>query len=352
MGASGPANASLNAQGFRWYQWEKDDGEIVKLLSVTSIRKLTGENFNLVNWQIGNVLDTVMGTVKRPAIGKRGKPLKGKWTYVPENPGEMSDFVRMYIEADGVQGKLDALRSWTREQADKPRNIAAIRGTIVHTALERNVAADRVNRDWVEATFLDLSPKDRAKRPLGVLDEDVTFVERAVANYWDMRRNVPFIIIAREPQVFNLEAGYAGSADTIIWFLPKGMTAADIPLRAHELTLPYIQSIGGFLAVGDWKTSNDIHTDNVIQVHAYGGAEFVGEDGLINHRLTAILRATLRGVVFHIRPDKWGAYVFDFNEPTFRAFYGSVAFARFQAEYPYPGPLFIESYTGSAEEAA
>jgi hypothetical protein len=22
MGASGPANAAINAQGFRWYQWE------------------------------------------------------------------------------------------------------------------------------------------------------------------------------------------------------------------------------------------------------------------------------------------------------------------------------------------
>lgn len=289
-----------------------------------------------------------MGTVKRPAIGKRGKPLKGKWQYVPENPELMAEFVERYIEAENSQPKLDDLRKWLRETADQPRNIAAIRGTIVHKALERNVKYDRIERDWVEATFLDLSARDRAKRPSGVTDEDVTFIQRAVANYWDMRTTVPFIIVAREPQVFNLSMGYGGSADTIIWFLPEGVTVADIPWKSHELTLERIQSIGGYLAVGDWKTSTSIHTDNVIQIHAYGAGEFVGEDGVINHRLTDMLQATQRGVVFHIRPDKWGVHVFDFNEPCYRAFAGSVAFARFQAEYPHPGPLFIEEHRGAA----
>ena len=66
--------------------------------------------------------------------------------------------------------------------------------------------------------------------------------------YEDMRANVPFVIIAREPQVFNLTLGYGGSADTIIWFLGHFEGGEFVPLpdvgdimrampRAHLITL-------------------------------------------------------------------------------------------------------------------
>lgn len=345
--STGPANASLNADGFRFYEWvDPTSDEVYRLLSVTSIRKLNGEPFGLVQWQLNNILDTVMGTVKRPAIGKRGKPLKGKNQYVPvEFP---SDFVERYMAADGAQQKLTDLRKWAREQADEPRNIAAIRGTMVHKAIEVGARYSRIERPWVEATFAELSQRDRAKRPDGVTDEDVQFVRRGVANWEDMRANVPFVIIAREPQVFNLTMGYGGSADNLLWFLPEGYDEK-LP-RSHELTLKFIQSVGGFLAVGDAKTSKDVYTDHIVQIHAYGAGEFVGEDGVVNHRLTDILHATKRGVILHVRPEQWAVHTFDFNEPTFRAFAGSVAFARFLAEHPRPQEFFVEDYTGAAPE--
>ncbi|MBA3583918.1 MAG: hypothetical protein H0W36_05205 [Gemmatimonadetes bacterium] len=352
MGNGGPQNATVNGDGFRFYRWqEAGSDESYDLLSVTSIRKLCGEQFSLVNWQLNNLMDTVMGTVKRPAIGKRGGPLKGKNVYVPEE--YPSEFVERYLASDASQPKLDELRKWTREQADQPRNIAAMRGTIVHAAIEKNVQWSRIERPWVEAEFQNLSSKDKARAKAGVTDADVTFVRRAVANYWDMRRDVPFVIIAREPQVFNLSMGYGGSADALCWFLPEGHDGRDLP-KAHQLNLKLIQSIGGYLAVGDWKTSQGVYTDQVVQVHAYGAGEFVGEDGVINHRLTDILQATSRGVLFHIRPEKWATHLFDFSDPVYRAFAGSVAFARFLAEYPRADKLFIENHTGFApeEEAA
>lgn len=348
MARGGPQNATLDGEGFRWYQWEDAvTGEVHRLLSVTSIRKLAGEPYGLVQWQLNNILDTVMGTVKRPAIGKRGGPLKGKWQYVPED--YPSEFMERYVASDGQQAKLTDLRKWAREQADEPRNIAGLRGTIVHKGIERGVKFEQVEQPWVEATFLDLSQRDRAKRPGGVIAEDVTFVRRGIANYWDMRKTVPFVIVAREPQVFNLTSGYGGSADALCWFLPKDYDGSPLP-KAHQLTLKAIQSIGGFLAVGDWKTSKGIYTDQVVQCHAYGAAEFVGEDGLVNHRLTDILQATQRGVLFHIRPEYWGVHMFDFSEPVYRAFEGSVAFARFLATYPKPNDLFIAEWSGSAPE--
>lgn len=348
--SGGPQNATLNGDGFRFYRWTGDDGVDHDLLSVTSIRKLCGEQYSLVNWQIGNVLDTVLGTVKRPAIGKRGKPLKGKWTYAPEN--YPSEFSARYAASDGRQEAIDELRKWTREQADQPRNIAARRGTMVHAAIEKNVAWRRIERPWVEAEFDNLSARDRTNA--SVKDEDVTFIRRAVANYWDMRAAVPFVIVAREPQVFNLSMGYGGSADGLIWFLPEGHDGRDLP-KAHQLTYKLIESIGGYLAVGDWKTSGGVYTDHVVQVHAYGAGEFVGSDGVVNHRLTDILQATQRGVLFHIRPEHWAVHTFDFSEPVFRAFAGSVAFARFLAQYPRAEALFINNQQGSApaeEEAA
>lgn len=346
--SGGPTNATVNGDGFRFYRWqEAGTDEVYDLLSVTSIRKLCGEHFSLVNWQLNNLMDTVMGTVKRPAIGKRGGPLKGKYIYVPEE--YPSEFVERYLAADGKTEPLSELRRWAREQADQPRNIAAMRGTIVHAAIEKNVQWKRIERPWVEAEFENLSAKDRARAKQGVTDADVAFVRRGVANYWDMRNRVPFVVVAREPQVFNLSMGYAGSADALCWFLPKGHDGKDLP-KAHQLTYKLIESIGGYLAVGDWKTSQGVHADQVVQVHAYGAGEFVGEDGIINRRLTDILQATQRGVLFHIRPENWAAHIFDFSEPVFRAFAGSVAFARFLAEFPRAEKLFIENYSGSAPQ--
>jgi hypothetical protein len=143
--------------------------------------------------------------------------------------------------------------------------------------------------------------------------------------------------------------GYGGSADALVWFLPEGHDGTDLP-KAHQLTYKLIESIGGYLAVGDWKTSGGVYTDHVVQVHAYGAGEFVGEDGVRNARLTDILQATQRGVLFHLRPEHWAVHIFDFSEPVFRAFAGSVAFARFLAEYPRAETLFIENHTGAAPE--
>lgn len=348
---SGPTNASIQGDGFRFYRWEPvDGGEPVDLLSVTSIRKLCGESHVLVNWQINNVIDTVLGTVKRPAMGKRGKPLKGVNQYVVE--AFPSEFAQLYAASDGQQAKMDDVRKWLRDTADEPRNIAARRGTMVHSAIEKNVAWDRIERPWVEAAFADLSKRDRDRAPLGVTDADVRFVRAGAMQYWDMRGKVPFIIIAREPQVFNLTAGYGGSADGLIWFLPEGFTGADMRSlpKPHELTLPILQSIGGYTAVGDWKTSAGIYTDQVIQTHAYGGAEFVGENGVINHRLTDILQSTTRGVLFHVRPNMWGVHTFEFTEEVFTGFLGSVSFARLLAKYPKPYALFTSEQKGGLPE--
>lgn len=344
----GPRNASINGDGFRYYVWtDAVTGETTDVLSVTSIRKLCGESFTLVAWQINNVIDVVMSTIKRPAIGKRGGILKGKFTNaVDEYPGE---FARRYAASDGEQGKLDELRKWVRDSADAPRNIAAVRGSITHEAIEKNVAFDRIERPYVESAFANLSHRDQSRVKDGVSDEDVQFVRDSMRHYWSMREGFPFIIIAREVQCFNITAGYGGTFDALAWVLPDNIDRLQLP-RARDITLATIAAFGGYLMLLDWKTSKGVYTDHVTQLHAYLAAEFVGSDGVIDRRLTDLLLATHKGGLVHIRPTGWGVHTFTFQEEVVRGFLGSVAFARLLAAHPKPDSLFDDNITGGAPD--
>lgn len=352
---AGPQDASISADGFRFYRWDDGDNDPTDVLSVTSIRKLCGEPFTLVNWQLANVIDVAMGTQKRPAIGKKGQVLKGKFTNVPTQ--WPSEFVQRYLDAsvmrddldddDGVmttwadKEKLETLRKWLRAQADEPRNMAARRGTIVHAAIEYNIKTDQVERDWVESEFANLSKRDRDRATEGVTFEDIDFIRDSVRWYWDMRDKVPFVIIAREPQVWNLTAGYAGSADALVWVLPK-VHPQSLP-KPDQITQALIEEVGGYTVLLDWKTSKGVYTDHVVQVHAYLGAEFVGSNGVKDERLTEILRATMKGGLVHIRPEGWDISYVDFREDVMYAFLGSCAFARFLGRFPEPQALFTST---------
>jgi hypothetical protein len=339
---SSPRNASLSGSGFRFYRWHDPiTGEDTDVLSVTSIRKLCGEQYNLVNWQLANLADVAMGQVKRTVIGPRGGVSEKRVT--DEFP---SEFSRLLAETDGAQGKMDSTRKWLMDQADRPRNIAAMRGTMVHNAIESNVEWDRIERPYVESAFAQLSQRDRARASQGVTDEDIFFVRNAMRQYWHMRATMPFLIIAREVQVWNLTHGYAGTFDALVWFLPDDYAAT--PPMPGDVTVEMIDKIGGDLVLVDWKTSADVYTDQVVQAHAYMTAEFVGADGVIDRRLTALLRKSMQGGLIQIRPNGWHIYEFNYQPPVVRAFLGSVAFARFLAANPKPGPLFSAHHRGEA----
>jgi hypothetical protein len=323
------------------------------VLSVTSIRKLCGEPYNLVNWQLANIADAALGTMKRVVVGPRGGISEKR--IVDEYP---SEFVTRYDATEGKQSEIDDLRRWLRETADTPRNVAAARGTIVHEAIERNIQWDKIERPYVEQAFLELGSRDRkALSKRGVQDEDVHFVRNGVRQYWDMRRDVPFMILAREVQVFNLTAGYAGSFDALVWLLGEydaegvfhPIDRTNLP-PANEVTIEDILKFGGTLVLVDWKTSKDVYTDQVVQAHAYLSAEFVGSNGVKDHRLTDLLHAAEKGALVHIRPDGWGFHMFDWEPTVVRAFLGSVAFARFLATYPKPTALFTHEFRGSSAE--
>jgi hypothetical protein len=336
----------INSGEFRTYRYDPEDGsEPVDLLSVTSIRSLCGESYNLVNWKMANLADAALGTMKRTVIGPRGgvKDVRQVWEYP-------SEFARLYADTNGEQPKIDTLRKWLREMADAPRNIAALRGTLVHNAIERDVAWDRIERPYVESAFADLSSRDRAKARDGMSDEDVFFVRNAVRHYWDMRKTLPMVIIAREVRVVNIAAGYAGTFDALVWMAPERWGDRPLP-DAGKVTREWVAMNGGRIVLLDWKTSTGIHTDQVLQAHAYLAAEFAVVNGLRDQRITGLLESAEDGGLVHIRPNGWAVYLFPFDGAALRAFLGSVAFARFIALHGDPAPIFTETFRGQSEES-
>jgi hypothetical protein len=366
-----PRNATENAAGFRVYMWPGGDTplhheykatEPANLLSVTSIKSLAGEHYRLVNWKIANVVNLAMGVRKKTVIGPRGG-ISEKYVPDGEAPGE---FVRRMLEVT-TQKERDETRRWLRQTADEPRDIAAVRGSVVHKMIEMNLPMRVIDRDVIEQRMAAQWVAEKRKDKLAFTDDDHNFVYNGMANYWDMRGTVPFVIISQEPQVFNLRLGYGGSADCFIWFLGywgrnedgevtfTKLPGADEMLPEMQrladkglITAEKIIEVGGQVAVGDWKTSKGVYTGHVIQVTAYLMGEFVGYDGNIDARLSDILAIADLGAVFHIRPDGWAYDLFELREDAMRGFAGSVAYARFLAFYEEPEALFIYSLRGRA----
>lgn len=344
-----PANARVNAQGFRWYDWAPPGEEPIRVLSVTSIRKLAGMPHMLVEWQLKNVINLAMGVRQETRIGPRGGVSK---VYVADGefPGA---FTQQLIATEGSEAALKKVRKWLRDTADEPRDVAAVRGSVVHKLIERNIPLEKIDDRFMAQAFREQWADEKNKVKRDITEQDFAFVRYCMRNYWDMRAEVPFVIIAQEPQVWNLTAGYAGSADVLLWFLPDdvpptGRIAWQDAADAGKVTLQAIKEVGGTLCLGDWKTSPGVYTDHVVQGTAYLAAEFVGRDGVIDQRLTDILKATRELALINIRPDKWGIYYADMSAEVLRAFYGSVAFARFLARFPEPATLFTRTQEGAA----
>lgn len=255
----GPKNAVTGKGGVRMYEWQEPGMEPVKVLSVTSIRKLVGIQMPLVEWQLGNIVRLAMGIRKITVIGPRGGV---KEVYVKDGPFP-GEFVARMIDSAGDAKALDAIRRWLRDTADEPRDIAAARGSVVHKLIELNVSADRVSEDLIRSRF-DVEWQDRKRKiKPDVTVDDVAFVENAMRQYFDMRAHLPFVVLAQEPQVWNLTAGYAGSADVLMWFLPEDQAEYQREWQreasAGRVTAADVGRVGGRVALGDWKTSKGVY---------------------------------------------------------------------------------------------
>ena len=356
-----PENASLNAAGFRMYAWpggatplhvEYGATKPMNVISVTAARSLIGTPWQLQQWQINNVVNLATGQRKAEwrdySKSTRGRKVKG---YKKDGPFP-GEFVTRMLDTEGDEEKLREVRDWLKITADEPRDIAAVRGSVVHKLIEIRAKlsdlSEEVIRWYIDQQWIE----EKRKVFPAVTDEDVDFVGNAIANYWDMRATVPFVILAQEPQVWNLRVGYAGSADVILWFLPDGEDVAYWQGRANEraVSVETIAEVGGWLGLGDWKTSPDVYTGHVVQGTAYLAGQFVGRGDQIDDRISRILKATMRGLIIKIRPDGWEIDTFRYRDDVSQAFFGEIALARFLLVHEHPGALFDQTLNGAAEK--
>jgi hypothetical protein len=191
---------------------------------------------------------------------------------------------------------LAVLRHELRIAATAERDKAAELGTAVHDA----AAKDRAVEDVPE----ELRPRLRQYRSwLSVSGAEV---------------------LAAEFQVFNLTVGYAGSTDLIC--------------RLRD----------GSIWIVDIKTGKGIYADHALQLVAYGMAEFVGEDDIVDERLTALLGQASGIAVLHLADDGWEFQSIRWDAETWRAFRGLLAFATWSAIHPSVGTFTIASRGGTA----
>lgn len=360
-----PENASLNESGFRMYDWPGGDSDLHRefgadqpatVISVTAARSVVGIAYQLQMWQINNVVNLATGQRRAEwrdySKSTRGRLVKG---YKKDGPFP-GEFVRRMLATEGDEEKLREVRAWMKATADEPRDIAAVRGSVVHKLIEIRAPMKALSEEVIR-WYMDQQWEQEGRKVLPtVTDEDVDFVGDAMANYWDMREALPFVILAQEPQVWNLKVGYAGSADVLVWFLPPAQKgrAAYFQEQANKglVTAETIGEIGGYTALGDWKTSPEVYTGHVVQGVAYLAAQFVGRSGIIDERLTRILRGTMNGLIIKIRPDGWEVDTFKYREDVSYAFFGQVALARFLLTYDkQTSALFEETISGRAAES-
>lgn len=205
-----PANAKTDSDGLRYYEWE---GE--QYPSVTTLRRIIGVPFSLVNWMQANVMNAV---ISDPSLAEvRQVPSRGK-TMRDEKPAE--------------------IRKRIRAAADAEREQSADRGSRVHEAAEQRVPVSKADPDVAPflAQFYDWLDASNAK------------------------------VLSQEGQVFNLTLGYAGSYDLIVQ-LPDGrIVVIDIKTGKNIYADHALQLMGyGLGEFVGWNDRRDMAATQLLQ---------------------------------------------------------------------------------------
>ncbi len=184
---------------------------------------------------------------------------------------------------------------WLRSAATEERDTAAELGTLIH----------------------DYAVK---QTPLSKADPDA---QPYLAQFYGWLNDNGIHIIATEKQVFNLVIGYAGTFDFLVEF-PNG-------------------DIG----VIDLKTGRGTYTDHAIQLVSYALGEFIGEDNVIDQRLTNILHKANTMALLHLSANGWHYQRIPADADMFAAFRGLVAFSTWTAANQDVAALADEDVSGA-----
>jgi len=192
-----------------------------------------------------------------------------------------------------------AVAAWLRLGANKKRDDAADLGKRVHDAAEKGLALNEVGPD--------VAP---------ILKQYLSFIATTGIE-----------ILLKERQVWNPTVGYAGTFDFIGRF----------PRKA-----------------GDWlvdlKTGGGTYPEHATQLEAYGRAEFIGNDDIIDQAATDILRGVppSNHAVLWLTPDGWTFKIIPSTQESWIAFRAILAFALWTDKHPVLDDLVSRTIEGHA----
>ena len=194
-----------------------------------------------------------------------------------------------------AEGDDKATKKWMREAATEERDLAADKGNRVHFAAATGKQPDEVEDD----------------------------IKAKVAQYEDFLAVTRADIIWNERQVWHLTAGYAGTADLLADLTVNGV-------RARYLL--------------DLKTGKGLYLDHALQLMAYGGAEFVGENDTIDDYATTALHSATRMGIVHLTDVGWALHAVRPTPTLWEALIGLLAYARFVKDTPDVSALEVEEW--------
>lgn len=257
------------------------------LPSVTTIRRLAGMPFNLHAWSVSKVVTRAI---------EQHDELTRMLTR-PEIPGEKGLIrPRRPREVVLTENRNKEAARWLRAAATEERDRAAQLGTTVHDAATGGKA------------LADVEPAARARL--------------RQFQHWHSESGAR--IVAVEKQVFNLTLGYAGTFDILAILPDKRVALIDI------------------------KTGKGTYMEHALQLQYYSMAEFIGEDNVIDERLTRGLKAVTTMAVLHLTDSGWKWQEVEPSPLLWGAAKGLLAFAAFAHANPTLDTLVADEEEGVA----
>lgn len=185
-------------------------------------------------------------------------------------------------------------------------------------------AAATAERDRAAALGTAVHDAAAAGRPLTEVPAEVA---PRLRQYLDWLATSGAEVLGSEFQCWNLTLGYAGTADLLVRFRDGSIWLIDI------------------------KTGKGVYAEYALQLIAYARAEFVGEDDVVDARLTELLHAASGIAVLHLADVGWEFRAIRRDAPTWDAFRGLLAFAVWMHGHP-SAEAITEAVRASVEGAA
>lgn len=215
---------------------------------------------------------------------------------IKQTIGAAISLVPTWPEGDDIKNLERAIRKASMGE----RDAAADKGTAIHEAVEKGLAPHEVDPT--------LSPY--------------------ILHYADAVSTLGIKPLVQEAQTWNPTLGYAGTLDML------GTVFTGTENEA--------------LGIIDLKTGKGLYLDHVLQTLAYGMAEFIGQDDVVDDEATDLLRKVNGLFILHVMESGWEFIELSPDPSAWKAFEHMVSLSNWLARNDSITPYIAHHYEGAA----